>query len=144
MNKLILRSKMGMLKSMMCARPSGDPTNRSEKALGLPGMRGKGHVVERNGEVIVTNAKYKARVSVGDVERMAAYLVDIAAPLGADGERLVGVLVMLTGSKPKTSKVVADEELTTKHELRVAHVNPSEELKLDNVKTVKEVLRVTR
>jgi hypothetical protein len=102
-------------------------------------------VVERNGEVIVANAKYRARVSVGDVERMAAYLVDIAAPLGADGERLVGVLVMLTGGKPKTSKVVADEGLTTKHELRVAHVNPSEELKLDNVKTVKEVLlQVTR
>jgi hypothetical protein len=102
------------------------------------------YVVERNGEVVVADAKYKARVSVGDVERIAAYLVDIAAPLRADGERLVGVLVMLTGSKPKTSKVVADEELTTKHELRVAHVNPSEEHKLDNVKTVKEVLRVTR
>jgi hypothetical protein len=102
------------------------------------------YVVERNGEVVVADAKYKVRVSVGDVERMAAYLVDIAAPLRADGERLVGVLVVLTGNKPKTSKVVADEELTTKHELRVAHVNPSEELKLDNVKTVKEVLRVTR
>ncbi len=103
------------------------------------------YVVERNGEVVVADAKYKARVLVGDVERIAAYLVDIAAPLRADGERLVGVLVMLTGGKPKTSKVVADEELTTKHELRVAHVNPSEELKLDNVKTVKEVLlRVTR
>jgi hypothetical protein len=102
------------------------------------------YVVERNGEVVVADAKYKARVSVGDVERMAAYLVDIAAPLRSDGERLVGVLVMLTRSKPKTSKVVADEELTTKHELRVAHVNPSEEHKLENVKTVKEVLRVTR
>jgi hypothetical protein len=54
------------------------------------------------------------------------------------------VLVVLTGSKPKTSKAVVDEELTTKHELRIAHVNPSEEHKLDNVKTVKEVLRVTR
>jgi hypothetical protein len=102
------------------------------------------YVVERNGEVVVADAKYKARISVGDVERMAAYIVDIAAPLRADGEKLVGVLVVLTGSKPKTSKVVADEELTTKHELRVAHVNPSEEHKLDNVKTVKEVLQVTR
>jgi hypothetical protein len=107
-------------------------------------MRGGGHVVERNGEVVVADAKYKARVSVGDVERMAAYIVDVATPLRADGERLVGVLVVLTGGKPKTSKVVADEGLTTKHELRVAHVNPGEELKLDNVKTVKEVLRVTR
>ena len=112
--------------------------------MGLPGMRGKGHVVERNGEVIVANAKYKSRISIGDVERMATCLVDIAAPLRADGERLAGVLVMLTGNKPKTSKVVADEELTTKHELRVAHVNPSEEHKLDNIRTVKEVLQVTR
>ena len=102
------------------------------------------YVVERNGEVVVADAKYKARVSVGDVERMTAYIVDLATPLRADGERLVGVLVVLTGNKPRTSKVVADEELTTKHELRVAHVNPSEEHKLDNVKTVKEVLRVTR
>jgi hypothetical protein len=108
------------------------------------GCGGKRHVVERNGEVIVANAKYKVRISVGDVERMAAYLVDIAAPLRSDGERLIGVLVVLTGSKPKTSKAVADGELTTKHELRVAHVNPGEEHKLDNVKTVKEVLRVTR
>jgi hypothetical protein len=108
-------------------------------------MRGGGHVVERNGEVVVADAKYKTRVSVGDVERMAAYIVDVATPLRADGERLVGVLVVLAGSKPKTSKAVADEELTTKHELRVAHVNPSEEHKLDNVKTVKEVLlQVTR
>jgi len=98
------------------------------------------YVMERNGEVVVADAKYKARVSVGDVERMAAYIVDVATPLRANGERLIGVLVVLTGSKPKTSKVVADEELTTKHELRVAHVNPSEEHKLDNVKTVKEVL----
>ena len=97
-------------------------------------------MVERNGEVIVANAKYKARVSVSDVERMAAYLVDIAAPLGADGERLVGVLVMLTGGKPKTSKAVADGELTTKHEFRVAHVNPSEKRKSDNVEAVKKVL----
>jgi hypothetical protein len=102
------------------------------------------YVVERNGEVVVADAKYKARISIGDVERIAAYLVDIAAPLRADGERLIGVLVVLTGSKPKTSKAVVDEELTTKHELRIAHVNPSEEHKLDNVKTVKEVLRVTR
>jgi hypothetical protein len=103
------------------------------------------YVVERNGEVVVADAKYKARVSVGDVERMAAYIVDVATPLRADGERLIGVLVMLTGSKPKTSKAVADEELKTEHELRVAHVNPSEEHKLDNVKTVKEVLlQVTR
>jgi hypothetical protein len=103
------------------------------------------YVMERNGEVVVADAKYKARISVGDVERMAAYLVDIAAPLRADGERLVGVLIVLTGSKPKTSKAVVDEELTTKHELRVAHVNPSEVYKPDNVKTVKEVLlQVTR
>jgi hypothetical protein len=110
-SKLILRSKMEMLKSMM--RTS---KRRSDKS----------------------------RISIGDVERMATYLVDIAAPLRADGERLAGVLVMLTGNKPKTSKVVADEELTTKHELRVAHVNPSEEHKLDNIRTVKEVLQVTR
>jgi hypothetical protein len=103
-------------------------------------MRGGGHVVERNGEVVVADAKYKARVSVGDVERMAAYIVDVATPLRADGERLVGVLVVLTGSKPKTSKAVADGELTTKHELRVVHVNPSEVYKLDNVKIVKGVL----
>jgi len=103
------------------------------------------YVVELNGEVVVADAKYKARVSVGDVERMAAYLVDIAAPLRVDGERLIGVLMVLTGNKPKTSKAVVDEELTTKHELRIAHVNPSEEHKLDNVKTVKEVLlQVTR
>jgi hypothetical protein len=102
------------------------------------------YVVERKGEVVVADAKYKARVSVGDVERMAAYLVDIAAPLRADGERPVGVLVVLTGNKPKTSKAVVDGELTTKHELRVAHVNPSEAYKPDNVKTVKEVLQVTR
>jgi hypothetical protein len=107
-------------------------------------MRGGGHVVERNGEVVVADAKYKVRVSVGDVERMAAYLVDIAAPLRSDGEKLVGVLVVLTGSKPKTSKAVVDGDLTTKHELRVAHVNPSEAYKPDNVKTVKEVLQVTR
>ena len=101
--------------------------------------------MERNGEVVVADAKYKARVSVGDVERMAAYIVDLATPLRADGERLVGVLVVLTGNTPKTSKAVVDEELTTKHELRIAHVNPSEEHKLDNVKTVKEVLlQVTR
>jgi hypothetical protein len=103
-------------------------------------MRGGGHVVERNEEVVVADAKYKARVSVGDVERMAAYLVDIAAPLRADGERLVGVLVVLTGNKPRTSKAVADEELTTKHELRVAHVSPGKGHKLDNVKAVRGVL----
>jgi hypothetical protein len=33
---------MGMLKRVMCALPSGDPTNRSGEALGLPGMRGGG------------------------------------------------------------------------------------------------------
>ncbi len=98
------------------------------------------YVVERKGEVVVADAKYKVRISVGDVERMTAYIVDLATPLRADGERLIGVLVMLTGNKPRTSKVVADEELTTKHELRVAHVNPGEKHKLDNVKTVKEVL----
>jgi hypothetical protein len=102
------------------------------------------YVVERKGEVVVADAKYKFRISVGDVERMTAYIVDLATPLRADGERLIGVLVVLTGNKPRTSKVVADEELTTKHELRVAHVNPSEEHKLDNVRTVKEVLQVTR
>jgi hypothetical protein len=103
------------------------------------------YVVERKGEVVVADAKYKVRISVGDVERMTAYIVDLATPLRADGERLVGVLVVLTGNKPRTSKVVADEELTTKHELRVAHVNPGEKHKLDNVKTVKEVLlQVTR
>jgi hypothetical protein len=98
------------------------------------------YLVERNGEVVVADAKYKARISVGDVERMAAYLVDIATPLRSDGERLVGVLVVLTGNKPRTSKAVADEELTTKHELRVAHVNPREEFKSDNVEAVKKVL----
>jgi hypothetical protein len=98
------------------------------------------YVVERKGEVVVADAKYKVRISVGDVERMTAYIVDLATPLRADGERLIGVLVVLTGNKPRTSKVVADEELTTKHELRVAHVNPGEKHKLDNVKTVKEVL----
>jgi hypothetical protein len=35
--------RMGMLKRVMCARPSGDPTNRSGEALSLPGMRGGGH-----------------------------------------------------------------------------------------------------
>lgn len=98
------------------------------------------YVVERKGEVVVADAKYKVRISVGDVERMTAYIVDLATPLRADGERLIGVLVVLTGNKPRTSKVVADEELTTKHELRVAHVNPGEKHKLDNLKTVKEVL----
>jgi hypothetical protein len=102
------------------------------------------YVVERKGEVVVADAKYKVRISVDDVERMTAYIVDLATPLRADGERLIGVLVVLTGNKPRTSKVVADEELTTKHELRVAHVNPGEKHKLDNLKTVKEVLRVTR
>ena len=82
---------------------------------------------------------------IEDLKRMAAYIIDMATPLRVDGERLIGVLVVLTRSEPKTSKEVANEELTTKHELRVAHVNPSEEHKLDNVKTVKEVLlQVTR
>jgi hypothetical protein len=81
---------------------------------------------------------------IEDLKRMAAYIIDMATPLRVDGERLIGVLVVLTRSEPKTSKEVANEKLTTKHELRVAHVNPSEELKLDNVKTVKEVLQVTR
>jgi len=117
---------------------------RGLRALLKDGALRPDYVVERDGEVVVADAKYKARVSVGDVERMAAYLVDIAAPLRVDGERLIGVLMVLTGNKPKTSKAVVDGELTTKHELRIAHVNPSEELKLDNVKTVKEVLRVTR
>jgi hypothetical protein len=98
------------------------------------------YVVERKGEVVVADAKYKVRISVGDVERMAAYIVDVATPLRADGERLVGVLVVLTGNKPRISKAVADEELTTKHELRVAHVNPGKEHKLDNVKAVRGVL----
>ena len=77
---------------------------------------------------------------IEDLKRMAAYIIDMATPLRVDGERLIGVLVVLTRSEPKTSKEVANEKLTTKHELRVAHVNPSEELKLDNLKTVKEVL----
>jgi hypothetical protein len=77
---------------------------------------------------------------IEDLKRMAAYIIDMATPLRVDGERLIGVLVVLTRSEPKTSKEVANEKLTTKHELRVAHVNPSEEHKLDNVKTVKEVL----
>jgi hypothetical protein len=98
------------------------------------------YLVERNGEVVVADAKYKARVSVGDVERMTAYIVDLATPLRTDGERLVGVLVVLTRGKPRTSKAVADGELTTKHELRVAHVNPSEKRKSDNVEAVKKVL----
>jgi hypothetical protein len=60
--------------------------------------------------------------------------------LKTNGDRLVGVLILLTKKEPKISNIVGDKELTTKHELRIVRVNPSEEYKDSNIEKVKEVI----
>jgi hypothetical protein len=50
------------------------------------------------------------------------------------------VLILLTKKEPKISNIVGDKELTTKHELRIVRVNPSEEYKGSNVEKVKEAI----
>jgi hypothetical protein len=96
--------------------------------------------VERRGEITVADAKYKDKLSTQDMERIITYIVDIATPLKTNGDRLVGVLILLTKKEPKISNIVGDKELTTKHELRIVRVNPSEEYKGNNVEKVKEAI----
>ncbi len=96
--------------------------------------------VERRGEITVADAKYKDKLSTQDMERIITYIVDIATPLKTNGDRLVGVLILLTKKEPKISNIVGDRELTTKHELRIVRVNPSEEYKGNNVEKVKEAI----
>ena len=96
--------------------------------------------VERRGEITVADAKYKNKLSTQDMERIITYIVDIATPLKTNGDRLVGVLILLTKKEPKISNIVGDKELTTKHELRIVRVNPSEEYKNSNVEKVKQVI----
>jgi hypothetical protein len=96
--------------------------------------------VERRGEITVADAKYKDKLSTQDMERIITYIVDIATPLKTNGDRLVGVLILLTKKEPKISNIVGDKELTTKHELRIVRVNPSEEYKGSNVEKVKEAI----
>jgi len=96
--------------------------------------------VDRRGEITVADAKYKDKLSTQDMERIITYIVDIATPLKANGDRLVGVLILLTKKEPKISNIVGDKELTTKHELRIVRVNPSEEYKNGNVEKVKEAI----
>jgi hypothetical protein len=96
--------------------------------------------LERRGEITVADAKYKNKLSTQDMERIITYIVDIATPLKTNGDRLVGVLILLTKKEPKISNIVGDNELTTKHELRIVRVNPSEEYKGSNVEKVKEAI----
>jgi hypothetical protein len=96
--------------------------------------------LERRGEITVADAKYKDKLSTQDMERIITYIVDIATPLKTNGDRLVGVLILLTKKEPKISNIVGDKELTTKHELRIVRVNPSEEYKGNNVEKVKEAI----
>jgi hypothetical protein len=96
--------------------------------------------VERRGEITVADAKYKDKLSTQDMERIITYIVDIATPLKTNGDRLVGVLILLTKKEPKISNIVGDKELTTKHELRIVRVNPSEEYKGSNIEKVKEAI----
>jgi hypothetical protein len=96
--------------------------------------------VERRGEITVADAKYKDKLSTQDMERIITYIVDIATPLKTNGDRLVGVLILLTKKEPKISNIVGDKELTTKHELRIVRVNPSEEYKDSNIEKVKEAI----
>jgi hypothetical protein len=96
--------------------------------------------VERKGEITVADAKYKDKLSTQDMERIITYIVDIATPLKTNGDRLVGVLILLTKKEPKISNIVGDKELTTKHELRIVRVNPSEEYKDSNIEKVKEAI----
>jgi hypothetical protein len=96
--------------------------------------------VERRGEITVADAKYKDKLSTQDMERIITYIVDIATPLKTNGDRLVGVLILLTKKEPKISNIVGDRELTTKHELRIVRVNPSEEYKDSNIEKVKEAI----
>ena len=96
--------------------------------------------VERRGEITVADAKYKDKLSTQDMERIITYIVDIATPLKTNGDRLVGVLILLTKKEPKISNIVGDRELTTKHELRIVRVNPSEEYKDSNIEKVKQVI----
>jgi hypothetical protein len=42
----VMPQEWGSDKEMRCALPSGDPTNRSGEALGLPGMWGGGHYLK--------------------------------------------------------------------------------------------------
>jgi hypothetical protein len=96
--------------------------------------------LERRGEITVADAKYKDKLSTQDMERIITYIVDIATPLKTNGDRLVGVLILLTKKGPKISNIVGDRELTTKHELRIVRVNPSEEYKDSNIEKVKEAI----
>jgi hypothetical protein len=96
--------------------------------------------LERKGEITVADAKYKDKLSTQDMERIITYIVDIATPLKTNGDRLVGVLILLTKKEPKISNIVGDKELTTKHELRIVRVNPSKEYKGSNVEKVKEAI----
>jgi hypothetical protein len=96
--------------------------------------------LERKGEITVADAKYKDKLSTQDMERIITYIVDIATPLKTNGDRLVGVLILLTKKEPKISNIVGDKELTTKHELRIVRVNPSKEYKDSNIEKVKEAI----
>jgi hypothetical protein len=96
--------------------------------------------LERRGEITVADAKYKDKLSTQDMERIITYIVDIATPLKTNGDRLVGVLILLTKKEPKISNIVGDKELTTKHELRIVRVNPSEEYKDRNIEKMKETI----
>jgi len=96
--------------------------------------------IERKGEIIVADAKYKSKITVQDLERVIAYIVDISTPLKTNGNKLVGTLILLTQKQPTTSKVEGDSELITKHELRIVRVNPSKEYEDSNIEKVKEAI----
>jgi hypothetical protein len=96
--------------------------------------------IERKGEIIVADAKYKSKITVQDLERVIAYIVDISTPLKTNGNKLVGTLILLTQKQPTTSKVEGDSELITKHELRIVRVNPSKVYEDSNIEKVKEAI----
>ena len=99
------------------------------------------YVIEHNKRIVVADAKYKRRLTIGDLERMTAYIVDMTTPMKINGEKLVGTLILFTLKQPRISRAERDGELATRYELRIAHVNPERSFKGHNVNFIRKVLQ---
>ena len=108
------------------------------------------YVIEHNGKIIVADAKYKEKLTTGDLGRIVTYMVDIATPMKTNGEELIGTLILLIEEgdqqdkrkqQPRISRAKMDGELTTRYELRIAHVNPGTSFKGRNVNSIRNVLQ---
>ncbi|MGC8983500.1 MAG: hypothetical protein ACP5KA_07120 [Desulfurococcaceae archaeon] len=119
---------------------SGELTEKlREMKLLKDGSLRPDYVLKCNSKVVVADAKYKYRLALSDLERMLAYVVDLAKPVPGNGDRLPGLIVMLTKKRPRTSVVARNEVLKVKPELLLVHVNPRE--RANSVEELRKVLR---